>query len=39
MMEQKEILKINNKKVKILYRNENKGKGANIKNALKEADR
>ena len=35
----KEILsKINNKKVKILYRDENKGKGANIKNALKEAE-
>ena len=34
----KEILsKINNEKVKILYRTDNKGKGANIKNALKEA--
>ena len=31
----KEILsKVSNKNVKILYRNENKGKGANIKNAL-----
>ena len=35
----KEILsKINNEKVKILYRTDNRGKGANIKNALKEAD-
>ena len=35
----KEILsKINNEKVKILYRTDNKGKGANIKNALKEAE-
>ena len=35
----KEILsKINNEKVKILYRTDNKGKGANIKNALKEAN-
>ena len=34
----KEILnKIKDKRVKILYRNENNGKGANIKNALKEA--
>ncbi len=34
----KEILsKINNEKVKILIRDNNKGKGANIKNALKEA--
>ena len=34
----KEILsKINNEKVKILIRDDNKGKGANIKNALKEA--
>jgi len=35
----KEILsKINNEKVKILYRTDNKGKGANIKNALKNAE-
>ena len=34
----KEILsKINDTRVKILYRKENNGKGANIKNALKEA--
>ena len=34
----KEILhKINDQRVKILYRKENSGKGANIKNALKEA--
>lgn len=35
----KEILsKINDPRVKILYRNKNNGKGANIKNALKEAN-
>ena len=35
----KEILKkINDQRVKILYRKENNGKGANIKNALKEAN-
>mgnify|MGYP001352564964 FL=1 len=35
----KEILsKINDKRVKILYRDKNNGKGANIKNALKEAN-
>jgi|TARA_B110000037_G_scaffold214652_1_gene270857 glycosyltransferase involved in cell wall biosynthesis len=34
-----EILnKVNDPRVKILYRKENNGKGANIKNALKEAD-
>tara|TARA_B100000767_G_C19737005_1_gene524374 strand:+ start:1123 stop:1824 length:702 start_codon:yes stop_codon:yes gene_type:complete len=34
----KELLgKINDQRVKILYRKENNGKGANIKNALKEA--
>ena len=35
----KEILsKINDKRVKVLYRSYNNGKGANIKNALKEAN-
>ena len=35
----KEVLsKINDPRVKILYRKENNGKGANIKNALKEAN-
>ena len=35
----KEILsKINDQRVKILYRDKNNGKGANIKNALKEAN-
>ena len=35
----KEILsKINDPRVKVLYRNKNNGKGANIKNALKEAN-
>ena len=35
----KEILKnIKNQKVKVLFREENSGKGANIKNALKEAN-
>ncbi len=34
----KEILKnINHQKVRVLFRQENSGKGANIKNALKEA--